>query len=141
MDDDALFELIGQASIAYGSALPRDSNLLREIDDPNYWLELADEIGEQRARDLFDGLVVPTQSQREMVIRWQISHSFAKGDPDVTPVIWFCPPDPDGVVIVIEGWGGYVSADIFLKLIGRYPSEEQAIAAIKRLYICGMDEL
>ena len=141
MDDDELSTRILQASVAYWSVLPRDSNLLREIESADSWLELANELGEQRARDLADGLAEPTQSELEMVIKWQISDAFATQDADVTPVIWLCPPDASGEVVAIEGRGGYVSVDITLKLIGRYPSEEQAIVAIKNLYICGMNEL
>jgi hypothetical protein len=55
------YELTTEYGEVYGTALPRDSYLLKTIDNPDNWLKISDIIGSEKARLLANNNAVPTR--------------------------------------------------------------------------------
>jgi hypothetical protein len=132
MTQNELYELVAEHGEFYGMSLRRDSYLLRGVDQPESWLEIADEIGEDRARLLSEGAVDPLEIELSHLIRWQADQALAEENDAIVPAIWLCQPDDDSNIIVIEGWGRSIDTELKFVLIGRYPTEIDAIHEIRR---------
>ena len=87
MDQNSLFELTAEYGEVYGTALPRDSYLLKVVDYQENWIRLSYQIGSDRANALTDGLVKPEPWELKAMIRWQVDQALDIADTSVTPII------------------------------------------------------
>jgi hypothetical protein len=77
VDQNSLFELVAEYGDVYGTALPRDSSLLKTVDAAQNWLALSDALGSDRARQLAGNEGDPKPSEMQALIRWQADRALA----------------------------------------------------------------
>ena len=135
MDQNSLYELTAEYGEVYGTALPRDSYLLKAIDYPNNWLKICDVIGSERALQLAIGDGIPLATEIKLMIRWQVANALNIADASVTPVIWLCDISDTGEVIAVESWDESLAVELKFRLIGKYQSHSSAIKDLERRYI------
>ncbi|MEN9753991.1 MAG: hypothetical protein RLZ07_373 [Pseudomonadota bacterium] len=140
LSQNLLYELVTDFGEVVGIGLRRDSHLLRGIDDPVNWLELADQIGSDRAVELKKNLVEPSFTEVQQLICWQVKNALDHLHADITPTIWICQAD-GGQVLLIEGWGDAIEVELMFRVIGKYPSRTPALDELNRLYIFQVDDL
>ena len=141
MTQNELYELVADFGEVCGTALRRDSSLARGIDWPENWLEVADAIGEARAETLSEGRDAPTATELRHLIRWQVGRALLEENSEVTPTIWFCQPDAESDVLVVEAWGVFMRTKLTFRLIGRYPTQIDAAHELKKDYLFDVDDL
>ena len=135
MDQNSLYELTAEYGEVYGTALPRDSYLLKIIDYPNNWLKICDVIGSERALQLAIGDGIPLATEIKSMIFWQVANALNIADANVTPVIWLCNISDTGEVIAVESWDESLAVELKFRLIGKYQSKSTAIEDLERHYI------
>lgn len=135
MDQNSLYELTSEYGEVYGTALPRDSYLLKIIDYPNNWLKICDVIGSERALQLAIGDGIPLATEIKSMIFWQVANALNIADASVTPVIWLCDISDTGNVVAVECWDDSLEAELKFRLIGKYQSHSSAIKDLERRYI------
>ena len=135
MAQNSLYELTAEYGEVYGTALPRDSYLLKIIDYPNNWLKISDVIGFERAHQLAIGDGIPLATEIKSMIRWQVGNALNIADASVTPVIWLCDISDTGEIIAVESWDDSLEAEMKFRLIGKYQSQSSAIKDLERHYI------
>ena len=135
MDKNSLYELITEYGEVYGTALPRDSYLLKTIDNPDNWLKISDIIGSEKARLLANNNAVPEPTEMKALISWQVDHALNIAETNVTPVIWFCKMSDTGSLIAVESWDDSIDVELKFRLIGKYQSKSSAIEYLEKHYI------
>ncbi len=135
LDQNSLYELTTEYGEVYGTALPRDSYLLKTIDTPNNWLKISDVIGSERAHLLANNNGVPEPTEMKALISWQVDHALNIADTNVTPVIWFCKISDTGSLIAVESWDDSLDVELKFRLIGKYQSKSSAIEDLEKHYI------
>ena len=140
MSENELYEIVADLGEFQGIALRRDSHLVRSIDWPDNWLEIADDIGEARAETLRIGTATPSDAELRRLIRWQIDRALDDQNPEITPSIWFCRND-DEEILAVEGWGNDLRTFLRFRCIGCYPNEISARQALAAFYIFSSDDL
>lgn len=141
MTQNEIYEMVADHGEVYGTALRRDSYLVRGIDWPENWLALPDIMTEERAEQLSEGLSAPTSEEFKSLIRWQVEKALIEENPNITPTIWFCQTDPDSGVIAVEGWGDSMSTELKFVQIGRFADRFEALKELHKLYIFSVDDL
>lgn len=141
MTQNEIYEMVADFGEAYGTALRRDSYLVRGIDWPENWLALPDIVTEERAELLSAGHLTPTPEEFKSLIQWQVEKALSEENPSITPTIWFCQTHPDSDVIAIEGWGDSMATELKFVEIGRYADRFDALKELQKLYIFSVDDL
>lgn len=141
VDQNSLFELVAEYGDVYGTALPRDSSLLKTVDAAQNWLALSDALGSDRARQLAGNEGDPKPSEMQALIRWQADRALAVADIGVTPVIWLCALNDTGEVIAVESWDDRLDVELKFRLVGKYKSKSSAIDYLEQHYIFDAGDL
>ena len=139
LSQNLLYELVTDFGEVIGIGLRRDSHLVRGIDDPVNWLEIADQIGSDRAVELKNNLVEPSFTEVQQLIFWQVKSALDHLHADITPTIWLCQAD-GGQVLVIECWGDAIEVELMFRVIGKYPSRRSALDELNHVYIFHVDD-
>ncbi len=135
VDQTSLYELVADYGEVYGHALPRDSFLLKSIDQPDHWINLSDAIGFERAQQLAAGADQPSASEMQALIFWQVEQALEAGEIHVTPVIWLCPLQDSSAVLAVESWDDDMDVELKFRLIGKYQTRSSAIEDLNTQYI------
>ena len=135
MDQNSLFELTAEYGEVYGTALPRDSYLLKVVDYQENWIRLSYQIGSDRANALTNGLVKPEPWELKAMIRWQVDQALDIADTSVTPIIWLCHINDTGDIVAIESWDHSMDVELKFRFIGRFKNYSSAIEHLHQHYI------
>ena len=135
MDQNSLYELVADYGEVYGTALRRDSFLLKTVDHPDHWLKLSDAIGFERAQQLATGTDQPSSLEMQAMIFWQVEQALQTGDIHKTPVLWLCPLHDTSEVLAVESWDDKMDVELKFKLIGKYKNRSAAIDDLNTHYI------
>ena len=141
VDQNSLFELVAEYGDVYGSALPRESYLLKTVDAPRNWLALSGVIGSERAQQLANNEGEPEPSEMQALLIWQVDHALNIADASVTPVIWLCHLNDTGEVIAVESWDDSLEVELKFRLIGKYESKSAAVTYLETHYIFDVSDV
>jgi hypothetical protein len=137
-----LYEMVADFGAFLCIALRRDHYLARMVDQPETFLALADQIGDDRARLLQAFPEHATDIEFKTLIKKQIENALEQQHPDVTPALWLCEAD-NGQLTLIESWGEDINVELRFQIVGHYASRDDALDDLRRLYFTrpGDDEI
>lgn len=139
LSEHDLYELVSDFGVFICTALRRDHYLAHMIDRPETWLDLADRIGQERAKLLKEFPEQATDLEFNKLIEKQIRDALDEQNPEITPTIWLCESD-NGQITMIEGWGEDLTVYLHFRVVGHYDSREDAFDDLNRLYFTTLAE-
>lgn len=141
VDQNTLYEWVADYGEVYGQALPRDSFLLKTVDDPEHWLKISGDIGFERAQFLAKGYDQPSALEMQALIYWQVDQALKGGNIHRAPVLWLCPLHDTDEVLAVESWDDDLEVELKFKLIGKYQTRSAAIDELNAHYIFHASEI
>jgi len=131
------YELSFERGEFWTHALARDADLLECLQDRADWYCLEDQLPEERIEALNDG-AEPTTPEVDLLRGKLIENLFKAPDDDFMPGLWTMKLEGrNGTAVAAVACYGYSFTEVSRKLVGVYPSLDEARVALGKTYFLG----